>query len=45
MGIRRYAQIAAWSDKDVQRVDDQLGFGGRIGRDDWVEQAKALMKG
>lgn len=45
MGIRRYADVALWSDKDVQRIDAQLGFGGRIARDGWVEQAKALMKG
>jgi NADH-quinone oxidoreductase subunit E len=45
MGVRRYADVASWSDKDVQRIDTQLGFGGRIARDGWVEQAKALMKG
>ncbi|CAN7152264.1 NADH:ubiquinone oxidoreductase [Pararhizobium sp. LjRoot255] len=45
MGIRRYADVASWSEKDVQRFDAQLGFGGRIARDRWVEQAKALMKG
>ncbi|MBP1860890.1 NADH:ubiquinone oxidoreductase [Rhizobium herbae] len=45
MGVRRYADVASWSDKDAQRFDAQLGFGGRIARDGWVEQAKALMKG
>lgn len=45
MGIRRYADVALWTDKDVQRLDEQLGFAGRIVRDGWVEQAKALMKG
>lgn len=45
MGIRRYADVASWSEKDVQRFDAQLGFGGRIARDRWIEQAKALMKG
>jgi NADH-quinone oxidoreductase subunit E len=45
MGVRRYADVALWSDKDVQRIDDQLGFAGRIVRDGWVAQAKALMKG
>ncbi|WP_075288697.1 hypothetical protein [Pararhizobium arenae] len=45
MGIRRYQDIARWTDKDVQRVDEQLGFSGRIARDGWVESAKALMKG
>lgn len=41
-GILRFADIAAWSDADVARFDDELGFGGRILRDDWVKQAKAL---
>lgn len=41
-GIRRFADIAAWSEADVARFDDELGFGGRILRDDWVKQAKAL---
>lgn len=41
-GIHRFADIAAWSDADVARFDDELGFGGRILRDDWVKQAKAL---
>lgn len=45
MGVRRYADVALWSDKDVQRIDDQLGFAGRIARDGWVAQAKALIKG
>jgi NADH-quinone oxidoreductase subunit E len=45
MGVRRYADVALWSDKDMQRIDAQLGFGGRIARDGWIEQAKALMKG
>jgi NADH-quinone oxidoreductase subunit E len=45
MGVRRYADVALWSDKDVQRFDDALGFAGRIARDGWVEQAKALIKG
>lgn len=45
MGIRRYQDIARWSDKDIERIDRELGFGGRIARDGWVESAKALMKG
>jgi NADH-quinone oxidoreductase subunit E len=44
LGITNVAQIAAWTDEDVARFDKQLGFEGRIGRDDWVGQAKALLK-
>lgn len=45
-GITTFAQIAAWTDADVQRVDATLGrFSGRIVRDQWVEQAKLLSAG
>ena len=43
LGIRTYGQIAAFSDGDIARVDEVLSFKGRIEREDWVEQAKALM--
>ncbi|GAC1042551.1 5' DNA nuclease [Rhizobium sp. No.120] len=42
-GIKRFADIAAWSDVDIERIDTELGFDGRIRRDDWVGQAKALL--
>jgi predicted flap endonuclease-1-like 5' DNA nuclease len=46
LGITRYAQIAAWKDADVARVDAQLGaFKGRIARDRWVDQARFLAAG
>lgn len=45
-GITTFAQIAAWTDADVERVDASLGrFQGRITRDKWVEQAKLLAAG
>lgn len=46
LGITRYAQIAAWTDADVERIDAQLGaFAGRIRRDSWIEQARFLTQG
>ncbi len=42
LGILRFADIAAWSDADIERIDAELGFEGRIRRDDCVGQAKAL---
>lgn len=46
MGITSFAQIAAWDDAEIDRVDAQLGrFQGRIRRDSWVEQAKLLSAG
>ena len=44
LGIWTYAQIAAWSREEVAWVDDYLSFRGRIGRDNWIEQAAALAK-
>ncbi|KWV90749.1 helix-hairpin-helix domain-containing protein [Erythrobacter sp. YT30] len=45
-GITSFAQIAAWTDSDIERVDSMLGrFQGRITRDHWVEQAKLLASG
>lgn len=41
-GVRSFAEIAAWSDADIARLDAELGFNGRIGRDDWSGQAKVL---
>lgn len=46
LGVTSFAQIAAWSDADIDRIDAQLGrFQGRIRRDSWVEQAKLLAEG
>jgi predicted flap endonuclease-1-like 5' DNA nuclease len=46
LGVTSFAQIAAWSDADIARIDDQLGtFKGRASRDKWVEQAGYLAKG
>ena len=41
-GIRSFAEIAGWNDEDIARLDAELGFNGRIGRDDWSGQAKVL---
>lgn len=45
MGLRRYADIASLTDADAARIEAELGFSGRIARDGWVEQARALAKG
>ena len=44
-GVTRFAQIAAWTEQDVAAMDDTLSFKGRIERDGWVAQAKALADG
>jgi peptide/nickel transport system ATP-binding protein len=45
LGFWHFDQIAKWTKKDIAIVDDELSFKGRIERDDWVKQAKALAKG
>lgn len=44
MGVTRFAEIAAWTDKDVEQVDRELGLDGRIAKDNWIAQAKALLR-
>ncbi len=45
-GITRFAQIAAWTDADIDAIDVQMGnFRGRIRRDNWVDQARFLAAG
>ncbi|HEV8501441.1 MAG TPA: hypothetical protein VGR63_07680 [Casimicrobiaceae bacterium] len=43
MGIGSYREIARWSEHDIDTVDAKLPeFHGRIRRDAWVTQARAL---
>lgn len=43
LGVTRFAQIAGWSEADIDGFDAKLGrFQGRIRRDSWVEQARYL---
>lgn len=44
-GIWTYGQVAALVNAEIAWLEDQLGFGGRIDRDGWVEQAKSLASG
>ncbi|MEQ9178394.1 MAG: ATP-binding cassette domain-containing protein, partial [Nitratireductor sp.] len=45
LGIYSYGQIASWKKAERAWVDGHLKFHGRIEREDWVKQAKALAKG
>ncbi|MBB3964045.1 NADH-quinone oxidoreductase subunit E [Rhizobium metallidurans] len=45
LGIFTFAQVAGWKKAERDWVDGYLNFKGRIDRDDWVKQAKALAKG
>lgn len=43
-GVTSFAQIARWKKADIAEFDEKLNFKGRIERDEWVPQAKALAK-
>lgn len=43
LGISTYRQVARWTERDIDEFDARLHeFRGRIRRDDWVTQARAL---
>jgi predicted flap endonuclease-1-like 5' DNA nuclease len=43
LGITTYRQIARWTERDIDDYDARLAeFPGRIRRDGWVTQARAL---
>ncbi len=42
-GVVRYSQIAALTKAEAEALDQKIGARGRILRDNWVKQAKALM--
>ncbi len=45
LGIFHFEQIAAWGAEESAWVDARLKFKGRIEREDWIAQAKALASG
>lgn len=46
MGIYHYDQIAGWTAEELAWVDDNIeGFKGRASRDEWVAQARELVRG
>jgi NADH-quinone oxidoreductase subunit E len=45
LGITKWSQVAALSEEDVAKVEEALGFKGRIARDNWLAQAEVLARG
>jgi NADH-quinone oxidoreductase subunit E len=45
LGIYTFKQISGWKKAEREWIDNYLKFKGRIEREDWVKQAKALAKG
>jgi len=44
LGVLRFEQIAAWTPENVAWVNEHLRFKGRIEREQWISQAKALLE-
>ncbi|MDZ5451617.1 MULTISPECIES: 50S ribosomal protein L21 [Labrys] len=44
-GISSWNDIAAWTDADIAKWDEELSLRGRATREEWVEQAKELLAG
>ena len=42
LGFFHFGQIAAWTPQQIAWIDDHLKFNGRIGREEWIEQARLL---
>jgi predicted flap endonuclease-1-like 5' DNA nuclease len=42
IGVSSYRQLAAFTAEDIERIESQIVIKGRITRDRWVEQARAL---
>ena len=45
LGFFHFDQIAAWTPEEIQWVDEDLKFNGRIIREKWVHQAALLAEG
>jgi len=41
-GVTSLEQVAAWTESDVTKIDEELSFKGRIEREGWIAQAKEL---
>ena len=41
-GVTSLEQVAAWTEADVSKIDEELSFKGRIDREGWIAQAKDL---
>src|SRR6185437_10223587 len=45
VGITSWAQVAKLTPAQIEAVESELGFPGRVVRDKWVQQAEALARG
>ena len=45
IGIFHFDQIASWTDENVDWIENNIAFPGRVKREQWVAQAKILASG
>jgi predicted flap endonuclease-1-like 5' DNA nuclease len=45
LGIFHFEQIASWTKTEQAWIDKYMSFPGRVEREEWVQQAKKLLKG
>ena len=45
LGFTSYEQIAALSDVDIEKINSELNFKGRIEREQWIQQAQEILAG
>lgn len=44
LGVFHFDQIGAWTLSNMEWVDNRIGFKGRVAREAWITQAKALAR-
>ncbi|MCF4097546.1 50S ribosomal protein L21 [Maritalea mediterranea] len=44
-GVTSLKQVAEFTKEDIERIDAELNFKGRIEREDWIGQAKDMLAG
>ena len=42
IGITKFEQISTFSDDELAKVDEALSLNGRMEREDWIGQSRAL---
>ena len=43
LGVNSFAQVAAWTEADIEKISGELGsFKDRITRDNWMKKARKL---
>jgi large subunit ribosomal protein L21 len=43
LSITSYAQVAGLSDADIEKINAELNFEGRIEREQWIQQAQEIL--